>query len=323
MQRGYILKRLVQLIPTIFFVILINFLLIHITPGDPASIMAGMYADPEYIEHLREAWGFNKPLHEQFVIYFNKLLHGDLGYSLRYGESVTSIILERLPATLTLTFSSFLLAVMIGVVLGVSAAQGYLSVLDKIVTIISITFYSTPVFFMGIALILTFSVYLNIFPSFGMSGGFITEGGNFLTQMTDVLWHLFLPMMTLALAQLALYTRITRACILDEISKNYILLAKAKGLKRRTIYYKHALKNALIPIVTVLGLRIGYLFTGAILTETIFAWPGMGRLTYTAILTRDYPLLMGVFIVTSLIVVLANFITDIIYSIIDPRVRYR
>ena len=323
-RRGYFLRRLIQLIPTVLLVVLVNFILIHIAPGDPASIMAGMFADPEYIENLRQAWGFNRPLHEQLVVYLSKLLHGDLGYSLRHGEPVLSIILERLPATVLLTFSSFLLAAILGIILGVSASQRPYSSVDNIVSTISIFFYSVPVFSVGILLILLFSVHLNVFPSSGMSTvAFATEALHPLARIFDILWHLLLPMMTLALVQLALYSRLTRACVLEETGKDYILTAKAKGLERRVIFYRHALRNALIPIITLLGLRMGYLFTGAMLTETVFAWPGMGRLMYTSILTRDYPLLMGIFLITSLVVLLANFATDIVYSLVDPRVQYK
>jgi len=323
LRRGYLLRRLIQLVPTILLIVLINFFLIRIAPGDPASIMAGMFADPEYIENLREAWGFNKPLHEQLIVYLRKLLQGDLGYSLRYGEPVLSVIADRMPATLLLTFSSFLIAAIFGVILGVTASQRPQSSGDNLVAALSLTFYSVPVFSIGIVLILVFSVHLNIFPSYGMSTvGSAIEGPS-LTQAVDILWHLFLPMMTLALTQLALYSRITRACVLEEIGKDYILTAKAKGLERKRIFYRHALRNALIPVITILGLRMGYLFTGAMLTETVFAWPGMGRLMYTSILTRDYPLLMGIFLTTSLVVLLANFATDIIYSLADPRVQYK
>jgi len=315
--RTYIAKRMLQIFPVLLGVVVINFVIIHIAPGNPAVIMAGGEAPPEYIGMLEEEWGLNKPLHEQFVTYLVNLLRGNLGYSYKYRAPVLDVILERLPATLLLTGTAFLIAVLAGVILGVSSSKKPFSFEDNTIMLGSLVFYSMPNFWTGLMAIIILSLRLGLFPVQGMQ-----SFGADLNSALDLIWHLILPATTLGLVQLALYARLTRSSMLEELRKDYITTARSKGLDDRSILYRHALKNALIPTITIIGIRLSFMFTGAVVTETIFAWPGIGRLMYDSIYTRDYPLLMGIFVISSAVTVLANFLADIAYCIVDPRIRY-
>ena len=315
--RTYIAKRMLQIFPVLLGVVVINFVIIHIAPGNPAVIMAGGEAPPEYIRMLEEEWGLNKPLHEQFVTYLTNLLRGNLGYSYKYRAPVLDVILERLPATLLLTGTAFLMAVLAGVVLGVSSSRKPFSFEDNMIMLGSLVFYSMPNFWTGLMAIIVFSLRLGLFPVQGIQFFRVD-----LNSTLDLIWHLILPATTLGLVQLALYARLTRSSMLEELRKDYITTARSKGLDDRSILYRHALKNALIPTITIIGIRLSFMFTGAVVTETIFAWPGIGRLMYDSIYTRDYPLLMGIFIISSAVTVLANFLADIAYCVVDPRIRY-
>jgi peptide/nickel transport system permease protein len=319
----YVVKRLLEIIPLIFAVVIVNFIIIHVAPGDPASIMAGMEADAAYIESLRKKWGLDKPILDQLWIYLVNILQGDLGYSFRYNEPVISVILAKLPATLLLTVSGFLFALIFGIILGVLAARKPFSITDNVISALSLLLYSMPIFFTGIVLILLFSVYFRLFPIEGMySISSLGVNQDFISRLLDILWHLFLPMLTVGAYQLALYSRLTRTSIIEELRKDYIITARSKGLPEHIIFFKHALKNAIIPVITVVGLHIGYLFTGSLIVESVFSWPGMGRLLYTSILTRDYPVLMGIFLISAIMIGLGNFLADILYAVVDPRVRY-
>jgi peptide/nickel transport system permease protein len=315
--RTYIAKRMLQIFPVLLGVVVINFVIIHMAPGNPAVIMAGGEAPPEYIKMLEEEWGLNKPLYEQFVTYLGNLLRGNLGYSYKYRAPVLDVILERLPATLLLTGTAFLIAVLAGVILGVSSSKKPFSFEDNTIMLGSLVFYSMPNFWTGLMAIMIFSLRLGLFPVQGMQ--FFRAD---LNSTLDLIWHLVLPATTLGLVQLALYARLTRSSMLEELRKDYITTARSKGLDDRSILYRHALKNALIPTITIIGIRLSFMFTGAVVTETIFAWPGIGRLMYDSIYTRDYPLLMGIFIISSAVTVLANFLADIAYCVVDPRIRY-
>lgn len=308
------------MIPALFTIILINFLIIHISPGNPALYMAGMEAPYEYIEAMEAKWGLNLPIHEQFQIYFMNLIRGDFGDSYRFGQSVLSVILEYLPATILLTFTSLFLSLFLGVILGVFSSRKPFSQSDNILSILSLIFYSLPVFWTGIMFILTFGLRLRWFPIQGMH----TLKGSFtgFAWTLDFLWHLVLPVATLSLVQLAIYYRLTRASMLEELRRDYIITARSKGLDDRGVLFGHALQNGLIPLITIVGMRMRFVFTGALLTETVFAWPGIGRLMYQGILARDYPLLMGIFLIASIITLISNFLVDVLYAVIDPRIRY-
>jgi peptide/nickel transport system permease protein len=317
----YILKRLLQAVPLLVGVIVINFIIIHVAPGDPVLVIAGEYGTtPEYLAMLRAKMGLDKPLYLQLLIYLKTVSMGDLGHSFVWNESVLKVILEFVPATLLLMGASLILSVLVGIPLGVWASRKPYSLTDNSITTLSLAGYSIPVFWLGIMGILLFSVQLKWLPTQGMRT--IVGAMTGLAYYTDIARHLVLPATVLALAQLALVTRLTRASMLEVMSLDFITTAWSKGLGENRVIFRHGLRNALLPIVTIIGLQVGYMFGGAILTETVFAWPGLGRLMLRALSTRDYPLIMGMFIVITLMVIVTNLVTDILYAVLDPRVRY-
>lgn len=306
-----------QAIPLLFIIVALNFVILHLSPGDPAIILAGAQAPPEHINALRKELGLDKPLFEQLTLYFKTVLVGDLGYSYTYRRPVISVIGERLVWTLMLTVVAFILSLVLGVALGVVSSRygGWGNRLAQVGALIG---YSVPEFWLGMICILVFGLYLRLFPTQGV----VTPGLTGLNYAIDVLRHLFLPALVLGLNRIALYSRLTRASMLEVLQENYIVTAKSKGLDELTILYKHALRNALLPIITVIGIQFRLLFTGAVLVETVFAWPGIGRLTFDSIGSRDYGILMAIFLVVSFLVVLGNLIADIAYAYADPRVRF-
>lgn len=318
--KTYILRRILQVIPLIFGVIMINFTIIHLAPGDIALMLAGEDASPEYVETLRTRFGLDKPIHEQLLIYISNVVRGDLGYSFANRSPVVKCILERVPATVLLIFCSMLFSITVGVLLGVNASKRPYSRADNATTIGSLLGYSIPNFWLGMILMLVFSLSLGIFPVQGMFTVGVDMVG--LERWIDIARHIVLPALVLGTSQVALYARLTRASMLDVLDQDYIITARAKGCNDRAVIFDHALKNALLPVVTMIGLNLGFVLTGATLTETVFAWPGIGRLMYDSIFRRDYPVLMGIFIIVSISVILASLLTDIIYAYLDPRIRY-
>jgi len=320
--RVYILRRLLQSIPLILFVMAINFLIIHAAPGDPITYLYGGSAEvsAEQMSRLRAELGLDRPLYVQFVLYLRSLAGGDLGFSVINRKPVLDLILERIPATLVLMTAAFVFSVLAGALWGMISAVRARTSVDYAVTVVSLFGYSMPTFWLGLILILVFSLQLGWFPTMGM----VTLGGELsgLAGLVDLLHHLVLPTVTLGSFFVATYARLTRSSMLEVLGQEFITAAWAKGLPGRAVHYKHALRNALLPVITVIGLQIGFLFAGAVLTETIFAWPGMGSLTYQAILQRDYALLMGLFLIVSVCVILMNLVTDLVYTIVDPRIRY-
>ena len=318
----YILKRLLQSIPLILFAMAINFVIIHGAPGDPITYLYGASADvsPEQMNKLREELGLNRPLSVQFLFYLRQLAKGDLGFSVINRRPVLDLILERIPATLVLMTAAFIFSVVVGGLWGVMSAVKARTQIDYWVTIASLFGYSMPTFWLGLILIMVFSLHLGWFPTMGM----VTLGAqrSGWSGFVDILHHLVLPTITLGTFYLAIYARLIRASMLEILGQEFITTAWSKGLSARTVHYKHALRNALLPVITIAGLQLGFMFTGAVLTETIFAWPGMGGLTYQAILQRDYALLMGLFLMVSVCVILMNLLTDLLYSVVDPRIRY-
>lgn len=310
-------------IPLVFAIIIFTFILIHITPGDPVLMLTGAEgATPEFMSEMRASYGLDKPILEQLIIYLGKLLHGDLGFSFYFNQPVSDVVLGRMPATLLLMGVGLTFASILGVILGVLSARKVYSVADNVITVASLIGYSLPVMWFGEAVVLMFSVYWHVFPAGGMIS-FANVGTGVFDRAADLLWHLALPVLVIGTYQLALITRLTRASLLEVLSKDYIITARAKGLKENVVLYKHALKNALPPIIAVIGVNAGTMFAGAILTETIFSWPGMGRLLYDAIFRRDYPVITGLFIVITVTVVIANFLADVAHAYFDPRVRLR
>lgn len=318
--RNYILKRSVQAIPLIFGVIILNFTLIHLAPGDIALIMAGEDAAPEYVEALRTKFGLNKPIHEQLMIYISNILKGDFGYSFANRQPVVEVILERVPATVLLISCSMLFSIPIGILLGVNASKSPYSRADNATTVGSLLGFSIPNFWLGIMLMLVFSLTLGIFPVQGMYTVGVEMSG--IERLIDIARHLVLPALVLGTAKTARYARMTRASMLDVLDQDYIITARAKGCNGKLVLFDHALKNALLPVVTMIGLNFGSIITGATLTETVFAWPGIGRLMKDSIFRRDYPVLMGLFIMVSISIIIATILTDILYAYLDPRIRY-
>jgi peptide/nickel transport system permease protein len=299
----------------------VNFLLIHAAPGDPASVIAGEsgMADQKFVEQLRHQFGLDQPLPEQLWIYVSNVAKGDLGFSYRQQRPVSALILERLPATLLLTTTAFSFAIVSGVLMGVLAARHVGTVTDSVVTVMALTFYATPIFWVGLMLVLVFSVWLDWLPSFGMN----TVDAHFqgMAAVWDTAHYLVLPALTLGLFYTAVYARLTRASMLEVSDQDFVKTARAKGAGERRILWRHVLRNALLPIITFAGIQAGQLVGGSILVETVFAWPGIGRLAFDALLARDYALLLGVFFVTSVLVIVFNLLTDLLYLIVDPRVE--
>ena len=318
----YALKRIAQALPLILVIIAINFTLIHAAPGDPVDILLGQgEADPQVVAQLREEFGLDQPLPVQMARYYAKVLSLDLGQSFRYREPVFDLIVGRLPATLLLMGTALVLSTVLAVALGVIAARRPYSALDNGVTLFALAGYSMPVFWLGQLLLIVFALKLDWFPAQGMQS--IRAPAEGFGRVLDIAHHLVLPAVTYSLYHLALLFRLTRAKMQDVLAQDYIQTARAKGLSETRTLIGHALPNALLPIVTVLGLNFGFMLAGSVLTETVFAWPGTGRLLYEAILARDYPLLMGLFVCLSSMVVLVNVATDLAYALIDPRVVYR
>jgi peptide/nickel transport system permease protein len=290
-------------------------------PGDPvAMLVRNPNISAEAIAGIKEMFGLDKPLFVQFGIYLKNLFVGNMGTSFIYKDSVTTIIGERLFASLLLTLVAEILAISIGVLLGVLAAWKRGQRIDVLALGFSLVTYAMPTFWLGVLLIAFFSGYLRIFPTSGMvsSSLIFVEG---FTKVKDVLWHLVLPSITLALVLIGEYMLVMRSTLIDVLTEDYILTAKAKGLSPKQILKRHALPNAMIPMVTIISMNIGFAITGALQVETVFSWPGIGRLMYDALSARDYPLLQGIFLITSLAIVGANLISDILYGYLDPRVR--
>jgi len=318
----YVVRRLLQAVPLILVIILINFVLIHSAPGNPVDFLIGsMEATPEYIAQLEREFGLDQPMHVQLGVYLWKILQLDLGYSLRFRQPVLELILSRLPATLLLMGTALVVSSVFGILLGAIAARRPYSLADHSATFISLAGYSMPVFWLGQLLLIVFSLQLNWFPTQGMySLRAPSEGWG---RVLDIAHHLVLPALTYSVYHLALIYRLTRVKMQETLTLDFVTTARAKGVPERRVVYVHALRNAVLPVVTVIGLNFGFMLAGSVLTETVFAWPGMGRLLYEAIAARDYPVLMGLFTILSVMVILANVVTDLVYAAIDPRVVYK
>ncbi len=303
----YIARRLMLTIPVVIGVSIIVFSIIRLIPGDPARAIAGVQATPEFIEQVRVRYALDRPFYVQYGLFVSGAVRGDLGQSTFSRRPVTTEIRERFPRTLTLASISLLIATVVGVSAGIVSATRRNSVFDNASMLVALVGVAAPVFWLALMLQLLFSVQLRWLPATGLGT-----------------WrHLVLPSITLGMASAALMARITRSSMLDVLRQEYITTARAKGLGERVIVYKHALKNALIPVVTVLGLQFGILLGGAVLTETVFAWPGVGRLLVDAILRRDYPVVQGTVLLLAFLFVLINLVVDIIYAFIDPRIHYQ
>lgn len=318
-----ILPRLATGSALLLAVIVLNFFLLRLAPGDPVSVIIGEMggASEELVAQLRSEYGLDQSLPLQLLIYIGKIATGDFGYSFYFNQPVLSLILQRLPATILLVVTALFSAVLIGTVMGVFSARRPKGILSLLVTIGSLIGYSAPVFWTGLMLIILFASIIPIFPVSGMYNIRGTLGPVGLAL--DVLHHLALPSATLAIIYIATYSRLARASMLEVLGSDYIRTARAKGLSEHRIVFGHALRNSLLPIVTMVGLQFGQLFAGAVLVETVFNWPGLGTLAFESILRRDYNTLLAILFFSALLVMMANFLTDLAYGRIDPRVKRR
>ena len=301
----YFAARLVYALPVVFLVVSLVFFLIHLVPGDPVQQMLGERARAADVERMRQELGLDQPLLTQYGRYLSRLVRGDLGHSLRFNAPVTEIILARYPATIELTLAALVVALLLSIPAGVQAAVRRGQWSDRALGFLSLLGLSFPNFALGPVLILVFSVELGWLP--------VSGSGSLL--------NLVLPAVTLGAALAAILTRMVRTSVLEELGQDYVRTARAKGLAERRVRYKHVLRNSLIPVVTLVGLQLGALLSGAMVTETIFSWPGIGRLTLQAINSRDYPLVQGCFLTISVTYILVNLLTDLFYSVVDPRTR--
>jgi peptide/nickel transport system permease protein/oligopeptide transport system permease protein len=302
----YIARRLLIVFPTLLGVLLVVFFMVRLAPGDPAVLLAGEFATPETLADIRERFGLDQPLHVQLGLYMVNISQGDLGESVRTRQPVTEMLADFLPNTMQLALGAMLVALLIGIPAGIIAAIRPGTPIDLLVMLGALIGISMPTFWFGLMAILIFSVYLGWFPVAG----------------TGTLWHLVLPAITLGTGIASVLARMTRSAMLEVLSQDYIRTARAKGVAGRVVVFKHALRNALIPIVTITGLLFGGLLEGAVIVETVFAWPGIGQLVVSSILARDYPVVQGAVLLIAVVFILINLLVDLLYGVIDPRIRY-
>jgi peptide/nickel transport system permease protein len=311
---AYIVRRILAMLPIMGVVVVFVFLLVRIAPGDPAAIIAGDYAAPEAVQKIRAGLGLDKPIHLQFALYVGSLIRGDLGQSLHSRRPVSQLIAQRIEPTVALALSTLIFAVLTAIPLGVLAAWRAGSLVDRAVMVIAVGGFSVPIFWLGFLLIYLFSVKLDLLPVQGYV--------SFREGIVPFIQHLILPTIALGMVYTALLARITRASLLEVLQSDYIRTANAKGLRPATVLFAHALKNAAVPIVTTIGVGFALLIGGVVITESVFALPGLGRLTVDAILQRDYSIIQGVTLIFSFSYALVNLLVDMSYTLFDPRIRY-
>lgn len=319
----YVIRRLWQSIPTIALILVLSFVLLHSAPGDVVDVLAGKAgaATPEFMSQLRAKYGLDRPITEQFFLYVGNVMTFDLGYSFRHNMPVSSLILSHIGPTVLLMASGLALALGLGITLGTISAMRAGGIVDGVISLLALVCYATPTFWIGLMAIVFFSIHLGWLPS----GGLSTLVGDFTAweRALDVMCHLILPAATLALFYMAIYARIMRASILDVSRQDFVRTARAKGISERAVTSRHVLRNALLPVITLAGVQIGHLLGGSVLVETVFGWPGLGRLAYEAIFSRDTNLLMGLLLFSALVVIAVNLIIDLLYPLIDPRIERR
>lgn len=317
----FLLWRLAKGILVVLAIVILDFALIHLAPGDPASVMAGESGatDDAFLQQLRAKFGLDQPLLTQLGLYLWGVVRLDLGFSYRQQMPVIELVMNRLPATLLLTGAAFVFSLTVGVIMGAWAASEKGRPLDRIITTIALVFYATPLFWMALMAVLIFSVWLDWLPAFGMRE--VGTEVSLLEGMLDVARHLVLPAVTLGLFFMAVYVRMTRASMIEVGRQDFIKTLRAKGLSEKVILRRHVLRNALLPVVSLAGIQAGQMVGGAVMTETVFAWPGIGRLMYEALIQRDYNLLLGVFVVSAAMVAVFNILTDLVYRMVDPRIE--
>jgi len=331
---SYIIRRLLSLIPTLLGVSIIVFLFLRMIPGDPALALAGEHATDANVERIREEFGLNKPLYEQYLTYMGKVLRGDLGRSVFNKRYVTDELLARFPATLELSACALMVAMIVGLPAGIISATKRNSIFDNAAMVGSLLGISMPIFWLGLMLNWFFAVRLGWLPSVTRLDSSIELHritnliivDSLLTGNAEALLngikHLILPSVALGTIPMAIIARMTRSAMLEVLEQDYVRTARAKGLAERVVTFKHALKNAMLPVITILGLQVGLLLSGAVLTETIFAWPGIGRWLYLSILARDYPIVQGMALFITFLFLMVNLLVDLSYALVDPRIRY-
>jgi peptide/nickel transport system permease protein len=324
LARGrYILERLVRGLPIIFAIVVVNFFLIRLAPGDAAQVLAGESgaASEQYMAQLRQQFGLDQPLYIQFFSYMKNVLLFDLGYSFRHGRTVASLIVERLGATAILMVAAMAISVFMGALLGAISAIRDRTFLSHVIVVFAVVSYATPLFWVGLMMIIVFSINLGWFPT----SGIITVGADYTgwRAALDVAHHLVLPAVALSCFYMALYTRLMRASMLETLDLDFIKTARAKGLSDWTIVLKHALRNAILPVLTMAGVQVSAMFGGSVIIESVFGWPGLGLLAFESLFARDLNLLLGIFFLSSILVVVTNAVVDVIYTIVDPRIELK
>lgn len=319
-----VLAKLAGIAAAILVIATINFVLVHSAPGDPALVIAGQSGatDAKFIEQIRADYGLDRPWPVQYASYLGKVATLDLGYSVRQRTDVSTLILQRLGPTLLLTGSAFVLSLAGGVLFGSLAGLRHGSWSDLAISMVSLLLYATPVFWLGLMLVLVFSINLDWLPAFGYTN-IRSAGFGPLDYALDVARHLILPAVTLSAIYMAVYTRLMRSSLIEVGHEDHVKTARAKGLTEGQILRGHMLRNAAVPVVTFAGLQAGALIGGAVVVETVFSWPGLGRLTFDAVTARDYPVLLGLFLVMSVLVIAVNLLTDLLHRVIDPRIGAR
>ncbi|KAB2699473.1 ABC transporter permease [Brucella lupini] len=317
----YVVSRVLHGIPIILAIVVVNFFLIRLAPGDAVQVLAGETggASAEYVQQLRERFGLDQPLWVQFLAYMKNLLVFDLGYSFRHNREISGLILDRLGVTALLMAASMVISIGFGVLLGAIAAVKDRTAVSQAIVIMAVITYATPLFWVGLMLIIIFSLNLGWFPTSGYEtiGIPMSFGGRVL----DIAHHLVLPATTLSFFYMALYTRLMRASMLEVLGQDYVRTARAKGLGDKQVVFRHALRNAIIPVITMAGVQVSAMLGGSVIVESVFGWPGLGLLAYEALFSRDLNLLLGIFFLSSILVVIVNALVDVIYTIIDPRIR--
>jgi peptide/nickel transport system permease protein len=319
----YLIRRLTQAIPIVFGIVVLNFLLLQLAPGDAADVLAGEAgsATPEYMAQLRARFGLDQPVYIQLLLYIGNVVTLNLGFSFRHNMPVLELILGRLWPTLLLMGTTLVVSVSVGVLLGLLAATRVHSWGDNLISILAIIAYATPLFWIGLMLIVLFSINLGWFPASGMET--VAAFYEAWDRVVDIAWHLVLPALTLSFFYLALYTRLMRATVLEQQGMDYVTTAEAKGLTERQITFRHILRNAILPVVTMVGIQLGSLLGGSVIVESVFGWPGLGLLAYQSLFARDFNLLLGIFFFSACLVVIANLLVDLLYVALDPRIEIR
>lgn len=321
----YIFKRLVQAIPLLIGIATVTFFIVHMAPGDPMNFYLERRShdtlSPEVIELIRQKYGLDQPVHIQYLKWLGNLLQGDLGESFVHRRPVTALLAEAIPYTILLAGLALVLDALVGISLGIVSAVKQHSALDKTVSLGSLIVYSVPGFWLALMLVLVFSVHLGWFPT-SQTRSFDYVSLSWFEKLTDLIWHLVLPVFVLGIASAAETARYMRSRLLEVLNEEFILAARARGLSERTVILKHALRNALIPIVTIFAMRVPFLLGGAVIIETIFAWPGMGRLAMSAVIARDYPVILATMMIAAVLTILGNLLADVTYTVVDPRIRY-